>query len=302
MNNSNKPFISIILPIYNADKYLSATLDSIFSQTHSNFELIALNDCSADNSLSILNVYKKDSRLRIINHEKNLKLIETLNEGIRLSKYELIARCDADDIYHPRRFELQLNYLLSNPQIGVVGSDALIINSENEIIGTTYNFPITDEAIKYRLRYKSAFFHSSVMFRKSLLTSSQCIYNENYPHAEDYALWLQLSQSTQFYNIRQKLIFYRKHKDSVSYQHSQIQKDSSLRAQKDFLIDQMTKKSSYGYSKEYIWENRYHLNLLLKYFFVSPFYSILSYTDIIFNILTSMIDLQFQKRLKRPRL
>ena len=105
------PLISVILPVYNAEKYLAEAIDSILNQTFTDFEFIIINDGSTDNSLSILQSYQtQDSRIRLFSRE-NKGIVMTMNEGIDLARGEWLARMDADDIAMPSRFERQLQHL-----------------------------------------------------------------------------------------------------------------------------------------------------------------------------------------------
>ncbi len=107
---SIKPLVSVIFPIYNSDKFLRESLESLLNQTYQNFEIIAINDGSQDRSRKIILSYK-DSRIKYYEHKKNLGLVNTLNEGIKLSRGKYLARMDADDISLPQRFEKQVAYL-----------------------------------------------------------------------------------------------------------------------------------------------------------------------------------------------
>lgn len=123
MSMNNNPMISVVMSVYNGEKYLKDTIDSILNQTEDSFEYIIINDCSTDDSLNILREYEKlDDRIVIINNEKNLKLPASLNKGIRIAKGKYIARMDADDIAYSNRFSVQLKTLENNPEYDFIGS------------------------------------------------------------------------------------------------------------------------------------------------------------------------------------
>src|SRR3989338_8491510 len=108
--------ISVIIPVYNGNGFLPAALESILDQTYRNFEVIAIDDGSTDNSYEILKDYaERDSRLRVFRNSKNLNIANTLNRGIKLARGQYIARMDADDIALPHRLAKQLHYLLLHP-------------------------------------------------------------------------------------------------------------------------------------------------------------------------------------------
>ena len=126
--------ISVILPAYNAEKFLREAIDSILGQTYKNFELIVLNDGSTDRTEDIILAYD-DPRIRYVKNEKNLKLIKTLNKGIDLAKGEYIARMDADDISLPRRFEIEVNYLQEHSDIDVVSCFPYNMSMNGVVLG-----------------------------------------------------------------------------------------------------------------------------------------------------------------------
>jgi len=244
----NNPIVSVILPVYNAETYVSDTIQSILNQSFQNFELIIINDCSTDNSLSVIQKFQ-DPRIIIINNERNLKLIKTLNRGIQHAKGKYIARCDADDIFDKNRFEKQVHFLEKNPEIGVLGTDAWIIDQNNFILKTTYNFPSQPIELDIRLKNASPFFHPSVMFRKNLVNFTGP-YSEDFLHVEDYALWLNLFSKTKLANLNDRLIYYRIHSSSISGQNSLEQLKNSERARLTYL----SSTTNYEYLAEK-WKN-----------------------------------------------
>lgn len=208
------PLISVIMSVYNAEKYLSEAIESILNQTCRNFEYIIINDGSTDKSLEIIEKYNTlDDRIILINRE-NKGLITSLNEGIDLSKGKYIARMDADDISLPKRFEEQINFLEKNTDIGVCGTWVEVFG-EN-IKDTLWKMPFIDEELKPRLLFSVTFAHPSVMMRKELIDKYSLKYKKQYKHAEDYNFWLDFSKYTKFANIPQKLLRYRYLETSIS--------------------------------------------------------------------------------------
>ena len=113
------PLVSIILPVYNCEKYIRKTIDSVFNQTYSNFELLVIDDGSTDTTLKIVQSFI-DNRIQVIQFDKNKGLIEVLNHGIKIAKGKYIARLDGDDICLPTRLEKQVNWLEKNQKTAVV--------------------------------------------------------------------------------------------------------------------------------------------------------------------------------------
>ena len=125
---STNPLVSVLMSVYNGDRYLDEAIDSILSQTYENFEFIIINDGSTDHTKDILSSYSnQDNRIRVF-HQKNHGLTFSLNRGLELSRGKYVARMDADDISSPRRLEEQINYLRANPEVGVLGTQMEIIN------------------------------------------------------------------------------------------------------------------------------------------------------------------------------
>lgn len=289
---TNNPRLSVILPVYNAEKYIESTLNSILSQTYTRFELILIDDCSTDGSLKIIEKFS-DSRIRLVKNETNLKLIKTLNKGLRLAQGEYVARCDADDLYDPKRFEKQIKFLEENLEIGILGTDAWIIDQNNRILSTTVNFPYTPSEIDLRLQSGSPFFHSSVMFRKSLILESGG-YDAEYVHAEDYALWLKLRKNTQYLNLKSRLLYYRIHSQSISSQNYKQQLVVSKNA-RDLYLKNIPIHSNYSFLKENIWINKRNSEALLKIIFHSPIRSLAVLAQLSIEVIFKFILTFFKK-------
>lgn len=224
MKNANKPKVSILLPVYNAEKYLSDCLKSLLNQTFHDFEIIAINDASTDASLSILYKYSEiDSRIKIHSNKSNLKLAATLNRGIQLSSSPLIARMDADDIALPNRLEYQYNFMLSNPKVAILGTNIKVLGT-NQI----WKMPISNSSIRASLVFNSPILHPTVIYRKHIICKYSG-YNENIIYAQDYELWHRLSKDSKivFANIDIPLIYYRLTDSDKPSSYKEIQKKTA---------------------------------------------------------------------------
>lgn len=164
--NLNTPLVSVVMPVYNGEKYLPEAIDSILKQTFTDFELLLINDASTDNSEKIINSYN-DSRIIYIKNEQNLGLIKTLNKGLDLAKGEYIARMDQDDISSHERFAKQIALFESNLEIGVCGTWFTLFreNHEDQII----EHPEYNDSIKIGLLTSCFIGHPTVMMRKKQL-------------------------------------------------------------------------------------------------------------------------------------
>lgn len=211
------PKISVVLPVHNADPYLALALDSLLEQTFEDFEIIAINDGSTDLSGEILNEYAiKDSRIRVF-HRAQRGLVETLNEGIDLTRGDWIARMDADDIALPRRFELQLEQLSR--------TDADFCGGALQCFGdsrATWRYPESNEACGVQLLFGVPVAHPAVIGRISAFKKLR--YNPEFKNAEDYELWQRAwSIGKEFTNVQEIVMYYRVHKEQVSSKHNSEQ-------------------------------------------------------------------------------
>ncbi|MCP4618197.1 MAG: glycosyltransferase [Bradyrhizobium sp.] len=226
------PAISVLLPVYNAAPYLRAALESILSQTFSDFELLALNDGSTDASLSILQqAAATDQRLRVISRE-NKGLVETLNELVGLSRGQLLARMDADDISRPERFERQVAYLNEHPECVAVGTRCLLIDPEGLPIMRSVNDLQHEDIERAMLSGWGAIrgiCHPTLMMRRDAVMTAGG-YSAEYTHAEDIDLFLRLGEQGRLANIADILLEYRQHFGSVGYSQSQRQMHATIKA------------------------------------------------------------------------
>ena len=224
MKNENLPKISILLPVYNAEKYLSDCLKSLFNQTFHDFEIIAIDDASTDSSLNILYKYAEiDSRIKIYSNKSNLKLAATLNKGIQFSSAPLIARMDADDIALPNRLEYQYNFMLNNPKVAICGTNIKVLGTDQ-----IWEMPVSNSEIRATLVFNSPILHPTVIYRKHTICKYNG-YNENIVYAEDYELWHRLSKDREvvFKNINIPLVYYRLTDSDKPSSYKEIQKNTA---------------------------------------------------------------------------
>ena len=127
------PLVTVLMPVYNGEKYLKEAIESILNQTFKDFEFLIINDGSTDNSVKIIQSFN-DLRIRLIHNESNIGLIKTLNKGLKLSNGKYIARMDCDDVSLPKRLSVQINFMEKHPEIGVCGSWVKIIGLEQKFI------------------------------------------------------------------------------------------------------------------------------------------------------------------------
>ncbi len=212
MSNMN-PKISVLMPVYNGEKYLRESIDSVLSQTFSDFELIIVNDGSYDTSLDIIQSYK-DKRIRLINNRINVGLIKSLNIGLIQCGGTYTARLDQDDIALPKRFEIQYAFMEKHADIDIVGSWTECISPYGEKIKITRN-PENKNVIKYELIFNNIMFHSSIFFRTETIRKNGG-YSEDFLHSEDYEMYSRPGKELRCANIPQVLFKLRLHNESIT--------------------------------------------------------------------------------------
>ncbi|MBK5720417.1 glycosyltransferase [Dysgonomonas sp. Marseille-P4677] len=204
--------VSVLMPVYNAEAYLAQAIDSIISQTFTEWELILVNDGSTDKSEEIILSYS-DSRIRYSKNSENKGIIYTRNLMIEMSLGEYIAFLDSDDISLPTRLEQQITFLDNNPDYALCGTWSIMSDKDGRKI-RKINMPSSNEDIKCSLLFINTFVQSSIMIRKEILI--QHSYNKNFPVAEDYELWCRLSRLYKLKNLPIHLTQYRWHGDNIS--------------------------------------------------------------------------------------
>jgi len=206
------PKVSILTPVYNAEKFLDECIQSMLNQTFKDFEFILINDCSTDNSLNIIKKYKNiDRRIVLIDSKKKLNVSETRNLGLKVARGKYIANMDADDISFPERLKKEFNFLEKNPHIFLVGSSAIYIDengNESRRFRKYNNYKI----LAWRLPQSCSIVNSSIMYR-----NEGFYYNEEYPAATDYNFYLEaLDKKKNLTNLPEFLVKYREQPNSIS--------------------------------------------------------------------------------------
>ena len=223
----NKPLVSVLIPCYNVEKYVEESVNSILNQTYTNLEVITINDCSKDSTGDILHAMaKNDSRITVVDNDRNLKLIDTLNKGIKLCKGDYIARMDADDIALPTRIEKEVEFLEKNKDHDIVSTLFYAFRSDNPGRRDLHHSPLTDTELRAYMLFKSGICHPAVMIRKRVFTELGLSFEKEYLHVEDYALWSEAIYKTKLANIGEPLLLYRVHQQQVSSLHEDLQAEN----------------------------------------------------------------------------
>lgn len=220
MNNS--PQVTVLMPAYNAEKYIGEAIESILSQTFRDFEFIIIDDCSVDRTGSIIKEYaKKDERIIALRNDSNLKICKTLNKGIALAKGKYIARMDADDWSYPDRLEKQFRFMEKSTAVGVSGGAMEVCDEEMKTLSIR-RYRLSDKEIRRKMFLYNPFSHPLTIWRTNAFREVGG-YNEELFDAEDYELYFRLGRILQFGNLPDVLMKYRISKASVSSQRARRQ-------------------------------------------------------------------------------
>lgn len=208
-----RPKVSVILPVFNQERYVKEAVNSIIRQSFRDFELIIVDDGSTDDSFKIISRIK-DPRIKIIRNKKNIGLTKSLNKALKVAKGEFLARMDGDDIAYPDRLYLELEAFKKNKNLYLVGSQADLIDKNGGMLKTT-NIPTSYRSIKkVAVRY-NPFIHPTIMFRKKLLTKIG-FYNQKFRYAQDYDLILRALTQFECQNLPKPLLGLRVTESAVS--------------------------------------------------------------------------------------
>lgn len=213
---NNKHLVSVVMPVFNGEKFLSQAIESILNQTLKKFEFIIVNDASKDKSLSIINHYLKiDKRIRLINNKHNKGMAQSLNLGVASAKSDLIARMDQDDVAHPQRLKLEYDYLTKNPHVVIVGTNIIIIDENGKIISKR-DYPATSNKLKKIMLRYSPFAHPTVMFRKKIFEELGG-YDTHWAPCEDIDFWFKIASKYNLGSLAKPLLRYRLSSKSASH-------------------------------------------------------------------------------------
>lgn len=219
------------MPIFNAEAFVAAAVESILGQTFRDFEFLIIDDGSTDGSIEIVDGYA-DSRIRVIRNEHQIGLIRTLNLGLSLARGECVARMDADDISLPERLERQVRFMEANPDVGACGTWVATMGDRE---GEIWEYPESAGEIRCRLLFDSALAHPSVCMRRQEFARHGLQFDETYPLAEDYQLWRAASDVFPLANIGEVLVRYRIHAQSASQRCAQQQEATVRRIHEESL-------------------------------------------------------------------
>lgn len=211
--NTNKPKVTVLMPAYNAAKYIAEAIRSVLEQSFTNFELLIINDGSTDETEQIIKSFH-DPRIVLIS-QQNRGVAAALNLGLANAKAPYIARFDADDICYPHRVKVQYDFITAFPEYSIIGSAADYMDADGHFIFTHHPAAHLNEEIQ-QLKYSVCpFIHSCVFYKKDVVINNGG-YNEHAYTYEDHFLWVNILKNEKACNLSQPLIKVRLNPESVT--------------------------------------------------------------------------------------
>jgi len=210
----HNPILSVVMSVYNGEAFLREAVDSVLGQTFGDFEFIIIDDGSTDQTPQILCDYaKREPRVRVF-HQRNQGRAEALNSGVDLATAPLIARMDADDVSFPQRFEQQVEFMRTRPEVGLLGAAVDIIAQDGRKIGA-HQPPFEDATLRATLLRHNPFRHPTLMMRKEAVLAVNG-YRKALLDVDDYDLILRMAERTRMANLRECVLSYRVHPNQAS--------------------------------------------------------------------------------------
>ncbi|HEX6624956.1 MAG TPA: glycosyltransferase [Pyrinomonadaceae bacterium] len=204
------PKVSVLMAVYNGERYLREAIDSILGQTFADFEFIIIDDASTDRSFEIAGGYA-DPRIRLVRNERNLGLTLSLNRGLDLARGEYVARMDCDDLSLPERLAKQVAFMEANPDVGACSTWAFDIDSAGNVIGKR-ELPVGEQLDNFY--WRRSLIHPAAMFRFDRSAGPR--YDPAFRYAQDYDLWFRIRAERRLCNLPEHLLLYRVHEESIT--------------------------------------------------------------------------------------
>ncbi len=210
-----KPLVSVIIPVFNGQKYLKETVLSVQKSSYKNFEIILVNDGSKDKSKELCyKLKKKYKNIRVFSFKKNRGLSNILNYAIRKAKGKYIARLNQDDLVTPTRLSSQVYFLENNPNHVLVGGNLELINEQGKTLDVM-SYPHTDQEIRNNWLYLNAFADPAVMYRKKTFMKVGD-YDQGFYPADDYHLWFRMGKEGKVANLNHVVTKFRVHDEAAT--------------------------------------------------------------------------------------
>lgn len=229
---SKHPFVSVIMPVYNSDKYIEQSVKSILNQTYENLELIIVNDASTDGTAAKLNIVN-DPRIKILTNKTNLGNYPSRNLGLKLARGEYLFVMDADDLTHPHRIEKQLFHMSNHPDVGIISTSFRKFGAGNNVV---VNYPFDYESLKVLFLENNYCLHPGLCIRRRFFNEQDSLlYNEQYQYASDYDFVSRNFRNFKICNIPDVLVEYRVHENQITSSKYQEQQEYADKIRINYL-------------------------------------------------------------------
>jgi glycosyltransferase involved in cell wall biosynthesis len=209
---STMPYVTVLMSVYNGERFLSEAIDSILTQDFRDFEFLIIDNGSTDGSAAIMSSYK-DKRIRLISHKENWGIVRSLNDGLALARGSYIARMDCDDVSLPGRLGYQVRFMDANAEIAVCGTFYRAFNDDREL---TVRLPQDPEVIRAALLFYTPLAHPTTLMRASFLRKFGLAYSVPDLYFEDFGLWKRCAVHGKLTNLPRVLLRYRLSPSGVS--------------------------------------------------------------------------------------
>lgn len=221
----NNPMVSVIMPVYNAEKYIRNAIESVINQTFQDFEFIIIDDCGNDASIKIVDEYN-DSRIKVFHNNINKGIAFSRNRAIQESKGKYIAIMDDDDISLPDRLLYQVDFMEKNSFIDVSGGQSSIIDEEDNVISAPELMQESTKMNKVMFLFYNSFHNSETIIRKKLIDDNTIRYSDNMLGMEDFKFWIECSLHGRISNINKEILKYRVTNDNETSRVRRVQEDA----------------------------------------------------------------------------
>jgi len=222
-----KPELSIIMPLYNSELFVGKAVESLLSQSYSDFELIIVNDCSTDGSMETLKQFN-DPRINILYNETNQGIVFSRNKGQEVATGRFIAPFDSDDVAMPDKFKLQIDFLKKHTNYSMIGSWVRMIDEHGNLLKKSWKLNAKPEQIPAILFFRNYFVQSAVTMQREAIPKQG--YRKGYDLVEDWMMWHEIAAKYPVWNLPEFLVKYRVHQQGNS------QNDPAQLRRKDKLM------------------------------------------------------------------
>lgn len=267
------PKVTVMMTVYNGERYIATTIESILNQTYSDFEYLIVNNGSTDKTVDIIGSYN-DSRIKLLHNETMLNLAESRNICFQEARGEYLAWIDADDISLPERLEKQVEVMEKYPEVGLCSTDLKCIDEEGAVLGDKGWYQKSPIPLEWKLIWENQIAQPTVMLRKSVVEKHNFRYRQDFPPSEDYDLWCRMALVTHIYRIYDVLLLYRIHSNSTGAKNLSKSYKMALQASSEYASQVLGNEPPEYY--KYLTVFTYRANIPSRYFSPGKMYTFIN--------------------------